>query len=183
MSQKRKSGYSNNDGFVVSDDNDHNGSPARASKRSKKTTSETASSHFSKASATTQAKRDGDNNLYWEISKARRVVISDFKGKKMISVREYYEKDGQWLPGKKGISMTLEQYSAFVEVLPGIENELRRSGVDDVPRPKYDDGGGGKGAVKEEEVEEEQDEADDNGDEDDRTAGRANHEATSDDEE
>lgn len=31
----------------------------------------------------------------------RRVGISEFKGKVMVDVREYYEKDGEALPGKK----------------------------------------------------------------------------------
>jgi hypothetical protein len=31
----------------------------------------------------------------------RRVEISDFKGSKLINIREYYEKDDEWLPGKK----------------------------------------------------------------------------------
>jgi hypothetical protein len=44
---------------------------------------------------------DSDGNKFWEISKARRVTISEFKGKTMVGIREYYEKDSQWLPGKK----------------------------------------------------------------------------------
>ena len=36
-----------------------------------------------------------------QISNSRRVTISEFKGKRMVSVREYYEKDGKHLPGKK----------------------------------------------------------------------------------
>ena len=44
---------------------------------------------------------DGDGNQYWEIAKARRVTISEFKGKTMVGIREYYEKDNEWLPGKK----------------------------------------------------------------------------------
>lgn len=44
---------------------------------------------------------DSDGNKYWEIAKARRVTISEFKGKTMVGIREYYEKDNQWLPGKK----------------------------------------------------------------------------------
>ena len=85
----------------------------------------------------------------------------------MVSVREYYEKDGEWLPGKKGISMTLEQFSALVELLPCIEGELRRSGVGDFPRPIYDE------IVESSKKEEEESEQD---------KGRANHEATSDEE-
>jgi hypothetical protein len=47
---------------------------------------------------------DADGNKYWEIAKTRRVTISEFKGQTMVGIREYYEKDGQWLPGKKVLS-------------------------------------------------------------------------------
>lgn len=176
---KRKSGHSANDDFVISDDTSRNGSAAPPLKRSKKSAGETTSSHFSTPSATTPAKRDAENNLYWEISKARRVVLNDFKGKKMISIREYYEKDGNWLPGKKGISMTLEQYGALMGVLPAVDRELRRGGVEDLPRPDYSTSEDGA-AVKDEpgdETEASEEEEENAG------GGRANHEATSDEEE
>lgn len=47
------------------------------------------------------SKSDSNGDQYWEISKMRRVTVSEFRGKTMVSVREYYEKDGQELPGKK----------------------------------------------------------------------------------
>lgn len=47
------------------------------------------------------SKVDTNGDKYWEISKMRRVTVSSFRGKPMVSVREYYEKDGQELPGKK----------------------------------------------------------------------------------
>ncbi len=36
-----------------------------------------------------------------QISKTRRVQISQYSGKHMLNIREYYEKDGKMLPGKK----------------------------------------------------------------------------------
>ena len=121
MALKRKSGYKKDD--FVRDDSDEE-TPAPASKRSKTETS-------------TEPKVDEDGNTYWEISKARRATISEFKGTKMVSIREYYEKDDKWLPGKKGISMSLEQYSAFIAVMPQIEENLAKDGQQ-VPRPLYD---------------------------------------------
>ena len=47
------------------------------------------------------------------LSRARRCVVSDYRGKKMVSLREYYEKDGAWVPGKKGISLWYEQWSVL----------------------------------------------------------------------
>ena len=49
----------------------------------------------------TEPKTDSDGNKYWEISKARRVTVSEFKKKSMVNIREYYQADGNWLPGKK----------------------------------------------------------------------------------
>ncbi|KAI5195924.1 hypothetical protein AUEXF2481DRAFT_25517 [Aureobasidium subglaciale EXF-2481] len=79
---------------------------------------------------------DEDGNPYWELSGKRRVTLSEFKKVHLINIREYYEKDGQMLPGKKGISMTLEQFSAFLEVLPELEDALKEKGQE-LPRPNY----------------------------------------------
>lgn len=45
---------------------------------------------------------DGDQE-FWEITSNRRVNITEFKGQKMINIREYYEdkNSGAMLPGKK----------------------------------------------------------------------------------
>ncbi|KAE8361029.1 transcriptional Coactivator p15-domain-containing protein [Aspergillus caelatus] len=79
---------------------------------------------------------DANGNRYWEISKLRRVTISSFRGKTLVNIREYYEKDGQELPGKKGISLPIDQFSSLVTLLPEIELTLKDSGVS-VPRPDY----------------------------------------------
>ena len=52
-------------------------------------------------SAGSGAQTDSDGNTFWEISKMRRVTVSEFKGMQMVSVREYYEQGGEIKPGKK----------------------------------------------------------------------------------
>ncbi|KAI9858249.1 MAG: hypothetical protein M1824_004419 [Vezdaea acicularis] len=143
MGRKRASSdgpdnYEADGGFVVN--SDHEGGSLPVSKRAKSE----KKTKLSKAKGGLDdleggAKRDGDD-VYWEISASRRVVISEFKGKKMINIREYYLKNdtGEWLPGKKGISLTLEQYSQLVNILPSVEALLAKSGVK-VPRPFYDE--------------------------------------------
>ena len=76
--------------------------------------------------------------------------MSEYKGTTMVNLREYYEKDGQSLPGKKGLSLALPQYKALLEAVPGIEVVLSEKGLgQEVPRLRFgagegtQDGGGG----------------------------------------
>ena len=45
-----------------------------------------------------------------QLTSKRRVGISEFKGKYMVNIREYYEKDGEVLPGKKVWAFVLSLY-------------------------------------------------------------------------
>ncbi|KAJ5660272.1 hypothetical protein N7507_006723 [Penicillium longicatenatum] len=112
-----------------SDVQDIGGETSVQSKKAKVGTEETGTS-----------KVDTNGDKYWEISKMRRVTVSSFRGKPMVSVREYYEKDGQELPGKKGISMPIAQFAALVKILPNIEEALKGQG-ETLPRPLYSGGG------------------------------------------
>ncbi|KIE02326.1 Transcriptional Coactivator p15 family protein, partial [Metarhizium majus ARSEF 297] len=71
---------------------------------------------------------DDDGNPFWELSNKRRVGVSQFKNVCLINVREYYEKDGKMLPGKKGISLSVAQYTALLKAAPGINAALRQMG-------------------------------------------------------
>ncbi|KAL2787477.1 transcriptional Coactivator p15-domain-containing protein [Aspergillus keveii] len=109
----------------------------------------------SKFSGGLSRREDANGDSYWEISKMRRVTISTFRGKTMVNIREYYEKDGQELPGKKGISLPMDQFSALVTLLPDIETALQEKGVS-IPRPNYV----GQGATSSADEEEEEDSTD-----------------------
>lgn len=41
----------------------------------------------------------------WHIGNNRFANVREFKGKIMVDIREYYEKDGELKPGKKGTSI------------------------------------------------------------------------------
>ncbi|KAK6923713.1 Transcriptional coactivator p15 (PC4), C-terminal [Dillenia turbinata] len=43
------------------------------------------------------------------ISKNRRVTVRNWQGKVVVDIREFYVKDGKQVPGKKGISLTMDQ--------------------------------------------------------------------------
>ncbi|PYH97782.1 PC4-domain-containing protein [Aspergillus ellipticus CBS 707.79] len=125
---------------------------------------------------TNMGKLDSNGDHYWELSKMRRLTVSSFRGKTMVNIREYYEKDGQQLPGKKGISLPVDQFSSLVILLPEIEATLRKIGGS-IPRPRYISKSG-KTVDEEEEEEEEEDDDDGTGNLSD---SRKNIEATSED--
>ncbi|KAL2141798.1 hypothetical protein VTI28DRAFT_1935 [Corynascus sepedonium] len=73
--------------------------------------------------------RDAEGNPYWEIGNNRRIGTSKFKGATLVSIREYYTApDVELRPGKKGISLSLDQYRALLQVIPELNEQLRSDG-------------------------------------------------------
>ncbi|KAI7839951.1 hypothetical protein COHA_006345 [Chlorella ohadii] len=70
------------------------------------------------------ALRGRDTSFEVQLSNKRRASVSCFKNKYMVNIREYYEKDGQQLPGQKGISLPEEQWARLLGGLPGLAAAL-----------------------------------------------------------
>ena len=51
----------------------------------------------------------------------RFISRSEFKNKVSLNIREYYEKDGKILPGKKGINLSKEEFDLLLEHLEEIK--------------------------------------------------------------
>ena len=51
-----------------------------------------------------------------------------FRGKARVDIREFYQaaNSGEFLPGRKGLSMSLEDYLKFKSLIPAIDAELAR---------------------------------------------------------
>ncbi|XP_075168773.1 single stranded-binding protein c31A [Haematobia irritans] len=69
-------------------------------------------------------KKGGESNQ-WTLEKYRQVRINEFRGKKLIDIREYYEKGGELLPGKKGISLSVTQWKKLLEVADEINQAVQ----------------------------------------------------------
>ncbi|KAK8089865.1 transcriptional Coactivator p15 [Apiospora hydei] len=75
------------------------------------------------------ADKDAEGNSFWPLTATRRVAISEFKGKPLISVREYYtDAAGEMKPGKKGISLTLDQWNNLMKATADVNAELSAKG-------------------------------------------------------
>ena len=60
------------------------------------------------------------------VSKMRQVQVKKYSNRVLVDIREYYEKDGRMLPGKKGISLTLEQWKALQEMQKDIADAINQ---------------------------------------------------------
>uniref|UniRef100_A0A914CQ03 Transcriptional coactivator p15 (PC4) C-terminal domain-containing protein n=1 Tax=Acrobeloides nanus TaxID=290746 RepID=A0A914CQ03_9BILA len=60
------------------------------------------------------------------IGRDRFVTVREFKGKALVDIREFYEdkKDGKLKPGRKGISLSREQYIDLKGIMGEIDARL-----------------------------------------------------------
>ena len=59
----------------------------------------------------------------------KRVQVHKFKGKVLVDIRELYQNDeGEWLPGKKGISLSVDQVKKLRDLMPLIGEAVTQLG-------------------------------------------------------
>ncbi|XVF61072.1 hypothetical protein PTKIN_Ptkin08bG0099700 [Pterospermum kingtungense] len=78
----------------------------------------------SKKAPKTSASIDSDDIIVCEISKNRRVSLRNWNGKIWVDICEFYVKDGKQLPGKKGISLSLDQWNVLRDHMDRIDEAL-----------------------------------------------------------
>lgn len=76
----------------------------------------------------TDAINRGDDSFYVELGSNRRAAVSSLGGKIMVQLREYYEKNGSMLPGKRGIALPPDQWNALCTAVPCFNNHVPQSG-------------------------------------------------------
>ena len=54
-----------------------------------------------------------------------RVTLSEFKRTKFLDIRKVYNRDGDWLPTAKGITLTEDTFEAILEILNKQKDEIK----------------------------------------------------------
>ncbi|XP_058963573.1 activated RNA polymerase II transcriptional coactivator p15 [Pocillopora verrucosa] len=61
----------------------------------------------------------------FELTNKRRVTVREFKGKILVDIREFYEDSaGEMKPGKKGISLQLDQWETLKNHIADIDEAI-----------------------------------------------------------
>ncbi|XP_038072352.1 activated RNA polymerase II transcriptional coactivator p15-like [Patiria miniata] len=69
---------------------------------------------------------DGPEDHMYPLSRQRFVNVREFRGKVLIDIREYYtDNSGELKPGKKGISLTVEQWEKLKDCVDDITDSVK----------------------------------------------------------
>ncbi|XP_063720875.1 activated RNA polymerase II transcriptional coactivator p15-like [Symsagittifera roscoffensis] len=114
----------------VSDDNESE-SGSSSSSDSASTPSDSYTPKAKKTKKQTSSPSAASSASVWNeegrlaLSEKRFVTVKWFKGLVYVDIREYYEKDGVKMPGKKGISLNPEQWAKLKDNLRHIDKKVK----------------------------------------------------------
>jgi hypothetical protein len=79
-----------------------------------------------KSEAKPSSSMTGENGeTMYQLAKMRYVSVSEFRGKKYVNIREYYnDASGDLKPGRKGIALNEEQWKNLKRHIDDIDNDL-----------------------------------------------------------
>eukprot|EP00055_Hartaetosiga_balthica_P011033 m.49097 g.49097 ORF g.49097 m.49097 type:complete len:227 (+) comp7434_c0_seq2:116-796(+) len=73
--------------------------------------------------------KDKDGSIHFALEKNKRVTISQFKGKTLVGIREWYEKGGKMLPGK-GVSLSLEAWKELCAQMAPVQTAFENKNME-----------------------------------------------------
>ena len=117
---KRKS-----DEFVATSETDSSDSDAEVKKKKKE---KEKKKKVPEKRQKEESASEGDEKSGWELGRMRRVTINEFRGNKLIDIREYYtdKSSGEDKPGKKGISLKPEEWKKLLAIGEKVLNAVNK---------------------------------------------------------
>ena len=72
----------------------------------------------------TRVKRNENNEAYWPLSGNKRITVSEFHGRMLVHIREYYMAGDQMRPGKKGIALSVQDFELLASLIDEIKSQI-----------------------------------------------------------
>ena len=66
----------------------------------------------------------GEKEVAFLLDKKKRVTVHKFKGQLKVDIREYYDDKGEMKPGKKGLSLNLDNWNKLKEFMDKIDEAI-----------------------------------------------------------
>ena len=66
----------------------------------------------------------GEKEVAFLLDKRKRVTVHKFKGQLKVDIREYYDDNGTMKPGKKGLSLNLDNWNKLKEFMDKIDEAI-----------------------------------------------------------
>ncbi|KAL3637875.1 hypothetical protein CASFOL_018323 [Castilleja foliolosa] len=76
---------------------------------------------------TSKTTDESDQIIVCDLPNNRKVLVKNWQGKVAVDIREFYVKDGKELPGKKGISLTMDQWNILRDHVDEIDKEVSKN--------------------------------------------------------
>ncbi|MBN2363626.1 transcriptional coactivator p15/PC4 family protein [candidate division WOR-3 bacterium] len=57
------------------------------------------------------------------------IEMKEYKKKKYLDIRTYYQSDGEWKPSKKGVTIHPENLDKLLEIITGIKEEYDKEAM------------------------------------------------------
>ena len=66
----------------------------------------------------------GEKEVAFLLDQRKRVTVHKFKGQLKVDIREYYDDKGEMKPGKKGLSLNLDNWNKLKEFMDKIDEAI-----------------------------------------------------------
>ena len=66
----------------------------------------------------------GEKEVAFLLDQKRRVTVHKFKNQLKVDIREYYEDQGEMKPGKKGISLSIDNWNKLKNFIDNIDEAI-----------------------------------------------------------
>mmetsp|Transcript_39250 Transcript_39250/g.44690 ORF Transcript_39250/g.44690 Transcript_39250/m.44690 type:complete len:162 (+) Transcript_39250:45-530(+) len=126
-----------------SKDDSSDDEPSKKSKKSKEKKKKSKKSKKTKKSKKSRKESDSESSgsedddedmpsgmeiikdeVHFELSSKKKCIVRKFRGKVLIDLREFWEKDGQLLPTKKGVALNSEGWAQLKKWIPYIDSSI-----------------------------------------------------------